>query len=108
MPKKTNKLNKWCKNIMLVCGAITSVVGALGSIANLVFSNTKKAVMMEIPVPAPNEAYLDELGRGGPAIPIPEPIDWLSYMPEVFLVGVVLLVIAYMIHNNEKLLVDKL
>jgi hypothetical protein len=105
MPKKTSKLTKWCKNIMLICGTITSVVGALGSIINLVVGNTKKAVMMEMPAPAPDEAYLDGLGRGGPlteSIPIPEPIDWLSYMPEIFFIGVILLVIAYMIHSNEK------
>lgn len=106
---KTNRLTKYCKNIMLVCGTITSIVGALGSIANLVLSNTKKAVMMEMPAPAPmDEAYLDGLGRGGPSIPIPEPIDYLSYMPEVFFVGVILLTIAYIMYNNEKTLGSKL
>lgn len=109
---KTSKLTKWCKNIMLVCGTIASVVGALGSIANLVVSSTHKSVMMEMPAPAPaidpNEAYLDGLGRGGPAMPIEESIDWLSYMPEIFLIGVILLVIAYMIHYNEKALENKL
>ena len=90
------KLNTWCKNIMLVCGTITSVIGAIGSIAGLLVNSfQKKAVMGEIPAPAPDDAYLDSLGRGGPYNPVEEPIDWLSYMPEIFVAGVILLCIAY-------------
>ena len=95
----TKKFDKWCKNIMLVCGTITSLVGAIGSVAGLIMTKTKEAAIMKMPAPAPainpNEAYLDGLGRGGPVMPIEESIDWLLYMPEIFLVGVVLLSIGY-------------
>lgn len=101
------KLNNWCKNIMLVCGTITSIVGAIGSIMGLIVKSTYKASVMRMPAPAPaispNDAYLDGLGRGGPAIPIDNGIDWLAYMPEIFLVGVVLLGIGYyLMHRSSR------
>jgi hypothetical protein len=94
------KLNTWCKNIMLVCGTITSMVGAIGSIAGLIVkSMEKKAVMMEeIPAPAP----ADDLGMGGPYVPIEEPSDWLSHMPEIFVAGVILLCVAYYLRRRIK------
>lgn len=96
------KLNKWCKNIMLICGTITSLVGAVGSIASLVLKNTKEAVMMEMPAPAPYDKSMEDLGIGGPSIPIEEPIDWLMYMPEIFLVGIVILLIAYYLQKRIR------
>lgn len=94
------KLNTWCKNIMLVCGTITSLVGAIGSIANLILSNTKRAVLMEMPAPAPPD--VDGLGMGGPYNPVPEPFDIMTYMPEIFITGIILLSIAYYLRHRIK------
>ena len=99
------KLNNWCKNIMLVCGTITSIVGAIGSVIGLIVKSTYKAAVMEAPAPAPymTEKELDMLGRGGPGIPVEESIDWLLYMPEIFLAGIVLLSIGYyLMHRSSR------
>lgn len=73
------KLTRWCKNIMLVCGTITSLVGAVGSIASLLMPKKEVAMMKNIP--------------------IEESINWLMYMPLVFVAGIILLLLSRLKHD---------
>lgn len=98
------KLNNWCKNIMLVCGTITSLVGAVGSVANLLLKSIKSeeaAMMKSYPAPAP-PSDMGNLGMGGPYNPVPEPFDIMTYMPEIFVAGVILLCVAYYLRRRIK------
>lgn len=86
---------------MLICGTVTSIVGAVGSIANLVMTKT---VMKMEKLPTSDDVYLDNLGRGGPSIP--EPFSLMNYMPEVFFIGIIVVAIAlYWMRREKKVII---